>query len=138
MDSHDLKQQCQALECGSLAPMAQQNHRRPLDFSLPAQLPGQAASSPIKTTRGNLKDVLYAQFISPYLATIYQDVYRQLAQLLKSKGQEQVLTTLTTVGYNVRNLVPIVEAATQPMIYVDIGRQGCSQFPLWELVFFMY
>jgi len=109
-----------------------------LDFSLPAQLPGQAASSPIKTTRGNLKDVLYAQFISPYLATIYQDVYRQLSQLLKSKGQEQVLTTLTTVGYNVRNLVPIVEAATQPMIYVDIGRQGCSQFPLWELVFFMY
>jgi len=61
--------------------MAQQNHRRPLDFSLPAQLPGQAASSPIKTTRGNLKDVLYAQFISPYLATMYQDVYRQLSQL---------------------------------------------------------
>ena len=52
-----------------------------LDFSLPAQLPGQAASSPIKTTRGNLKDVLYAQFISPYLATMYQDVYRQLSQL---------------------------------------------------------
>jgi predicted ATPase len=95
-----------------------------LDVAAFAMSPTPAATpkSPLKFERGELRDLLYAQFLSPYLRAMYQDVYRQLSQLLKSKGLVQVLGILEAVGYKVLNIVPIVEAATQPMIYVDVGQ----------------
>lgn len=88
----------------------------------PGALPPSSPSSPVKFERGELPDLLYAQFLSPYLRAMYQDVYRQLSQLIKSKGLEPVLSVLSNVGYKVKSLVPIVEAQTQPMIYVDVGK----------------
>jgi hypothetical protein len=94
-----------------------------LDYSPPPTATNvQGQVSPIKFTRGELHDVLHAQFISPYQRAMYQDAYRQLSQLIKTRNLDGVLKSLEAVGYDVKNIVPIVEVATQPMIYVDVGQ----------------
>jgi predicted ATPase len=67
------------------------------------------------------KDLLYGQFISPYVRDVYAELHAQLVELMKVKGIGQVIETVNLVESNIKNIVPIVEHG-RPIIYVDTGR----------------
>jgi hypothetical protein len=94
-----------------------------LDFSYdPSLPPGTLATAPIKFVGDQQKDVVYAQFLSPYIRDVYQETYNQLAAVIKDKGIDQILGILGLIQAKVKNLVALSEMG-QPMIYVDTGAE---------------
>jgi AAA15 family ATPase/GTPase len=84
-------------------------------------LPGQQPASPIRPTGGpNPKDVIFGQFLSPYIRDAYQETYNQLTSVIKEKGVENLLKILQLIQTNVYGLEALSEQG-QPMIYVDTG-----------------
>jgi predicted ATPase len=91
----------------------------------PLLFPGQpqVAQPPISVEADQIqKDAIYAQFISPYIRDIYQEVSSQLIEVIKNKEVETLVETLSIIEPEVRNIVPITEWG-QANIYIDIGLQ---------------
>ncbi|WP_315812607.1 AAA family ATPase [Bradyrhizobium sp. SZCCHNR2028] len=88
------------------------------DPTLPVGLP---PASPIHHTGGpNPKDVIFGQFLSPYVREAYHETYNQLTEVIKEKGVESLLKTLQLIQADIHGLEALTEQG-QPMIYVDTG-----------------
>lgn len=94
-----------------------------LDFSREPSLPsGASFKAPIKFTGGDQKDLVFAQFLSPYIRDVYQDTYGQLTAVIKDKGVDEILQVLGLIQADVKDLVALSEMG-EPMIYVDTGAE---------------
>ncbi len=82
--------------------------------SQPLQSPVSIEGDPVN------KDTILAQFISPYIRDMYQEVSDQLVEVIKSKNTESLIDALTMIEPNVKGIVPITKLG-QPNIYIDTG-----------------
>jgi predicted ATPase len=101
------------------------NSSADIDFSTMAVTPGiqKQTQNPVIFNRMQVLDGIFGQFLSPYIREMYQETYQQLSNQTKVRGLDSVLAAIGKIGYSeVRNVVPIVEAGSQPMIYADTGR----------------
>jgi hypothetical protein len=66
------------------------------------------------------KDMIFAQFLSPYIGNIYEEAHKQLSVVMRDKGVEAILGTLNLIQTKINDVVALSEQG-QPMIYVDTG-----------------
>jgi len=111
------------IQIGFNGPSGKVSAAAELDFSRdPSLPPGVLSKVPIKFSGGDQKDLVYAQFLSPYWRDVYQETHNQLTAVIKDKGLDDILDILGLIQTKVKNLVAISELG-EPMIYVDTGAQ---------------
>jgi predicted ATPase len=86
-----------------------------------AVIPAGQILLPVKVSGGpKPKDVIFGQFLSPYIRDAYQETYNSLTAVIKEKGLAEILRTLELIQAKVKGLEALTEQG-QPMIYVDTG-----------------
>jgi len=80
-----------------------------------------AQHPPLKVIATENKDLIFSQFISPYLRPGSDEVYNQVVSALKDKKIDQIVSLIALVEPRLKTISPIMEWG-QPNIYVDIGR----------------
>jgi hypothetical protein len=109
------------IQLGFAGPSGKATASAELDFSVDPNLPpGNPPKTPIKLSGGDQKDLVFAQFLSPYIRDAYQETYAQLTAVIKEKSIDRILHVLGLIQTKVKNLVTLSEVG-EPMIYVDTG-----------------
>ena len=67
------------------------------------------------------KDLIYGQFISPYIRDLYAETRDQLREQIRNKSMENLLRVVNIVEPAVKNIVPLSEG-NDTIIYVDVGQ----------------
>jgi predicted ATPase len=109
------------IQVGFAGPSGKATASAEVDFSYdPNITPGSPPKAPVRFSGGDGKDLVFAQFLSPYIRDAYQDTYNQLTAVIKQKGIDSILEVIGLIQAKVKNLVALSEVG-QPMIYVDTG-----------------
>lgn len=108
------------IQLGFAGPSGRTTASAELDFTSEPSLTLGTQRTPVKISVGDQKDLVFAQFLSPYIRDAYQETYMQLTSVIKDKGVDNILQVLGLIQAKVKNLVALSEMG-EPMIYVDTG-----------------
>lgn len=88
----------------------------------PQRVPGIAPApfNPLRQVSPKNPDLIFAQFVSPYVRDVQQEVYNQLVSAIKDKKLPSVLEVVSVIEKDVKDIIPLMELH-QPNIYVDTG-----------------